>query len=180
MTKKAKRKNVVQSSIKGKDLIDLLVQDHKPLRKLLKVMKDSDKNISTRRKAFEEFGPLLVRHAQPEEQVLYVVMKKMEGMREDGFEGDVEHGLADQMLEEAKRTKDGDLWGARVKVLAELIEHHLDEEEEEVFPEFKKKSEKEQRIEMGQEYLECKENTLADGRERDPGKKVEPVLSANY
>jgi hypothetical protein len=153
----------------GADIIDLILEDHKPLKKLIKIMKDSDKHdLGERQDAFEEFAPLLVTHAKPEEQTMYVFMKDDEELREEGFEGDVEHGLADQMIEEIKRTDDEDLWSARVKVLAELVEHHIEEEEDELLPDFKKHSEKEERISMGQEYLQMKQDLEAQGGKDAP------------
>lgn len=152
----------------GSDILTLILEDHKPLKKLIKIMKDSDESIQSRKKAFEEFAPLLLSHAQPEEQVLYTRMKEDEAMREQGFEGDVEHGLADQMLTEAKSTNDEDLWSARVKVLAELVEHHIEEEEEELLPNFRKNSEREERIKMGEVFLAAKDNTQEDGSEIVP------------
>jgi hemerythrin superfamily protein len=159
----------------GHDIINLILEDHKALKKLIRVMKDTDETLEDRKNAFKEFGPLLVKHTKPEEQILYTRMKDDDDMREEGMEGDVEHGLADQMLEEAKRTDDEDLWSARVKVLAELVKHHVEEEEKELFPLFRKHSEREERVEMGQLYLEAQENIKSDGQEKDPSKNVENV-----
>jgi hypothetical protein len=100
------------------DIIRLILADHKPLKECIQVMKDDDKPEAERRSAFEKFSTLLVLHAQAEEQSLYTDMKKHKDMRMEAFEGDVEHGLADQVLEETKRTEDKDVWFARVKVLA--------------------------------------------------------------
>lgn len=138
------------------DIIEIILEDHKPLKKLCKIMKSGDADLAKKRTAFEEFAPLLIAHAKPEEQVLYAFLKEDKALRTEGFEGEVEHGLANQMIEEAKRTKDQDLFKARIKVLAELVEHHVKEEETEIFPDFKKHSNKEGRREMGQEYLDAK------------------------
>lgn len=137
------------------DIINLILEDHKPLKELIKVMKDDEATPAQRIKAFEKFGPLLVRHAKPEEQTWYVAMKKEDEMREEGHEGDVEHGLADQLCEEVKRTEDQSLKLARIKVLAELVEHHIEEEEEDMLPDFRKHSEIEERVELGFAYLEA-------------------------
>lgn len=145
------------------DIVNMILEDHKPLKRLIAIMKDSDKDDSVRAEAFAEFAPLLVSHAKPEEQTLYVHMKKDEELREEGLEGDVEHQLADQMLEEIMRTEDPDLWSARVKVLAELVEHHIEEEEEELLPDFKKNSEPAERMQLGQEFLMLKTKMLEQG-----------------
>lgn len=144
-------------SAKNPDIIQLILEDHKALKQLIKTMKDSEASLSERQEAFEEFAPLLVTHAKPEEETLYVRMKKEEDMREDGFEGDVEHALADQLLEEIKRTDDEDLWSARVKVLAELVEHHIEEEESDMLPEFKKEIDADERLEMAEAFLQLKD-----------------------
>lgn len=154
---------------KSEDIVQLILADHKPLKKLITIMKDSDKSSSQRLAAFEEFAPLLLTHAKPEEETLYIYMKDVDDLREGGFEGDVEHMLADQMVEEIKRTdEDEDLWSARVKVLAELVEHHIEEEEEELLPDFKKHSEIEDRLQLGREYLQLKAKYQAMGSDDAP------------
>ncbi len=155
------------------DIVRLILEDHKPLKKLIKMMKNLDRNIDERRLAFEEFSQLLVAHAKPEEQTLYVALKAKKPLaasnglslfgskiypplREEGYEGEIEHNLADQLLKNAKSAKDKDLWSARVKVLAELVEHHIKEEESKIIPDFKKQVAIEQRQQIGKEYLQKK------------------------
>ncbi|WP_413293663.1 hemerythrin domain-containing protein [Bdellovibrio sp. HCB185ZH] len=145
------------------DIVNLIYEDHKALKALIKVMKDSDKPEEERFAAFKEFAPTLIAHAKPEEETLYVSMKKNEELREDGFEGDVEHQLADQLVEEIKRTTDSDLKSARIKVLAELVEHHIEEEEEDMLPECKKELKSEERSRIGNEFLKLKLKYLAAG-----------------
>ena len=163
MALKKKSKKAIRNSAAKKpartyadDIVEMILQDHKPLKKLLAIMKNSKKPFKERHAAFEEFGPLLTVHAKSEEQVLYVYMKKNSEMREEAFEGDVEHGLADQMAEESKRTNDEDLLGAKIKVLAELVEHHIHEEENDLLPDFRKHTDKETRVELGQRYQTMK------------------------
>lgn len=168
----AKKSQRASAQENEQDIIQLILADHKPLKKLIKIMKDSDNDLSERQEAFEEFAPLLVTHAKPEEQTMYVFMKDEEELREEGFEGDVEHTLADQLVEEIKRTDDEDLWGARVKVLAEMVEHHIEEEEEELLPDFKKNSDPEQRMELGSEYLRLKAELEEMGGKDAPSEKA--------
>ncbi len=152
-------------STQDNDIINLILEDHKPLKELIKVMKDSEKSTEERLTAFAEFAPTLIAHAKPEEELLYVFMKKNEELREEAFEGDVEHQLADQLVEEIKRTQDEDLKSARIKVLAELVEHHIEEEEEELLPDFKENSESTERAQLGNRFLELKLEYLAAGDE---------------
>jgi hypothetical protein len=173
MAKKAKktsRKAAPRKTASQKnDITSLIKEDHKPLKQLIRILKDSEKHdLDERMEAFEEFAPLLVNHAKSEEQTLYVAMKKTEDFREEGFEGDVEHTLADQLLEEIKRTEEEDLWSARVKVLAELVEHHIEEEEEEMLPEYKKETALEERVALGEMFLDLKTKFAEMGNEDAP------------
>lgn len=166
---------------KEMDIVDCILEDHKPLKTLIKAMKNSDLSIAERVGAFEEFAPALIAHAKPEEEVLYVFLKKDEELREDGFEGDVEHQIADQLVEEIKRTKDEDLKSARIKVLAEVVEHHIQEEEDDVLPEFKKSSELEVRAKLGSQFLVEKLKYLAAGNDNViPDPKTENQSQAKH
>lgn len=161
------KKSAASESIRhtDHDIVALILEDHVPLKKLIHIMKDSEATISARKAAFQQFAPLLVRHAKPEEESLYVFMKHDKELREEGLEGDVEHGLADQLIEEAKRTDDKELFAARVKVLAELVEHHIEEEEEEMLPDFKKNTDIQERISLGEKYLKLRSAVREDLKE---------------
>lgn len=156
-TGKKRKQNPRRSSAERKsDIVQLILQDHKPLKKLIKTLKNSDLEMSKRQAAFEEFAPVLIAHAKSEETVLYTFMKNRTELRDGGFEGDVEHGLAEQMIDEAKSTDDQDLWSARVKVLAELVEHHLEEEERTILPQVRRNAEPSERSAMGEKYRRLK------------------------
>lgn len=144
------------------DIIDLILDDHKDLKRLIKVLKNDDTDIGDRYAAFEEFAPLLTLHAKPEEQTLYVEMKNDKELRSEGMEGDIEHAIADRLLNEAKETTDEDMWSAKVKVLAELVEHHIKEEESTLLPDYKKHSETAERIQLGEKFMALKSSIGMD------------------
>jgi hemerythrin superfamily protein len=167
-SQEAPRARKAQASL---DIVDLILEDHKPLKALIKILKDEDFDAKKREDAMEEFAVQLVSHADPEEDVLYNYMKQTSEMRSEAFEGIVEHGLADQMLEEIRRTNDPDLWSAKVKVVAELVEHHIKEEEEDLLPDFKKHSEREIRNKLGSQFLQAKTVMFEQGGENSPEEK---------
>jgi hemerythrin superfamily protein len=138
---------------KGKDIITLILADHKPLKQMIKIMKSEDATHAKKKATFEKFAPALLAHAKPEEQTWYISLKTEHDMVVEGVEGDVEHGLADQLCNELKKTTDHDMFMAKVKVLAEMVEHHIKEEEEELLPEYRKASELSERKELGLKYL---------------------------
>lgn len=157
-----------QGSEQELDLIELILADHKPLKELIETLKDDEAEYAEKKEAFEVFARLLKAHAYPEEQTWYLAMKEDDEMVVDGLEGDVEHGLADQLCEELKREEDENMFMAKVKVLAELVEHHIEEEEEDMLPEYRENSEMSVRVELGAKYLEFQEEIEARGSEDAP------------
>lgn len=144
------------------DIIQMILDDHKPLKRCIEILKNSQLSLSSRRAAFSEFAPLLTIHAKAEEAILYTFEKTEIDMREEGFEGDVEHALADQMVEEIKQSVDKDIWPAKAKVLAELVEHHIKEEETEIFAELKKEANVSDLIRLGEAYQAKKDEIKVD------------------
>jgi len=159
--KKEKRSETASTHVQTskEDIIKLILADHEPLKRLIGTLKDLKTPIRTRRRIFEQFAPLLLVHARSEQESLYVFLKdENKELRIDGLEGDVEHALAENLIEELKMSEDADLWSARCKVLAELVEHHIEEEEEELLPDFKKECAVEDRVMIGKQYLELKDH----------------------
>ncbi|WP_413560369.1 hemerythrin domain-containing protein [Bdellovibrio sp. HCB209] len=153
------------------DIVELILQDHVILKQLIEIMKSEDASFREKQAAFKRFAPALVAHAKPEEQTWYMKMKS-EDMKVEGLEGDIEHSLADQLCEELKRTSDRDEFMAKVKVLAELVEHHVEEEEEDMLPEFKRGTTLEERIDLGMQYLEAQQELDAQGDDDAPSERT--------
>lgn len=139
-----------------KDITELMLRDHKPLKRLIKIMKNPENRIEELRSAFDEFAPLLEAHAKPEQESLYTYMEEDEEgtIRVQGFEGHAEHSIADQLAQQIKILTDEDEWKAQVKVIAELVEHHLEEEEEDMIPDLRKDFSLEERVEIGENYIQ--------------------------
>ncbi len=141
------------------DIVDMILRDHKELKALIKIMKDEDSTLTQKKSAFAKFAPALVAHAKPEEKTWYVKMKAGD-MEVEGLEGDVEHSLADLLCSQLKRTNNANMFKAKVKVLAELVKHHIEEEEEEMLPSFKRNSKKEERVKLGEQYEKLRSQFL--------------------
>jgi hemerythrin superfamily protein len=150
------------------DIISVIEEDHKPLKELIKVMQDGDKAAEERIDAFKQFAPLLVTHAKAEEKSLYQYMKSVQELREDAFEGDTEHTMADQLCEEIERTRDPDEMLAKIKVLAEAVEHHIKEEEDEMFPHVKKLVDAQVLKKLTKTYFEVQAEVISEGQDDSP------------
>jgi hypothetical protein len=74
-------------------------------------------------------------HELIEEKVLYPALASTKEARAIVLEGSQEHHVADVLLKELRRMpKSDERWGAKLKVLQESIEHHIQEEERKMFP----------------------------------------------
>lgn len=166
-------KNIFKTfTLDENDIINLILDDHEILKDYIKVLKDKDKSYDEKHTAFNEFSVLLMKHSKPEEQTWYVEMEKYKKLRPDALEGEVEHALCEQLISELKQTNDRDLWMAKVKVLAELVEHHVIEEEDDHLSEFKDNTTEDFRIKLGEKFLSLKQkmnqfNTSHLGRNQD-------------
>jgi hemerythrin superfamily protein len=144
------------------DIIDVIKEDHKALKELLPILKSEKASFAEKKSTFKLFAAALEAHAKPEEKTWYVKMKKSSDLKIDGLEGDVEHALADQLATELKSTRDKDMFMAKVKVLAEMLEHHIKEEEEDMLPDYKKNSTSAERQKLGAKYLKLRSAYLTN------------------
>jgi hypothetical protein len=137
------------------DIIDAIKEDHKALKDLIPLLK-GEGTYEEKRGVFAFFAAALEAHAKPEEQTWYAEMKASADMKVDGYEGDVEHALADQLANELKTTADENVFMAKAKVLAEMLEHHITEEEQTMIPDYQKNSTSDERARLGAKYLKLR------------------------
>ncbi len=124
------------------DAIELLLADH---RKVEKLFKDYDKLVENEG-TYNEKEALatticaeLIVHAQIEEEIFYPAARDILDEEDLVDEAVVEHASAKDLIAQLDdMSPDDDLYDAKVKVLGELIEHHVEEEEDEMFPKLKK------------------------------------------
>ena len=149
------------------DAIELLKQDHEKVRKLLGQLADTtNRAVKTRSELLEEIGTELRVHTQIEEEIFYPAFKEAGKKSEDHklyFEALEEHRAAGELvLPDLEKTDvESDAFGGRAKVLKELVEHHADEEEEEMFPRARELMDKAQLKALGEQMKERKEALLA-------------------
>lgn len=138
---------------------DLLERQHKEVKTLFKKIE----NAGNREKAqlFEQLATNLVAHDVIERELFYPACEEAMGMTDILGESLVEHGTAEFGLYQADRALGDDDFDYKVTVLKELIVHHADEEEKELFPKVKKAIGSEELEELGvqmeQRFAEVKE-----------------------
>lgn len=115
---------------RGMDAIAMLKAEHREVEGWFEEFENTDSAPKKRKLAADICKALRV-HTQIEEEILYPACRKA-GISEDMMdEADIEHDAAKKLIAEIEAGGPGDdHWDARVKVLSEMIEHHVKEEEE--------------------------------------------------
>lgn len=113
----------------------MLEDDHRELEAILKEGVELDETaLDQRRALLARLTPLLTTHEAMEEQVLYPALKAHPDAKDIVLEGYQEHHIADVVLKELQALPPSDeRWGAKLKVLKESLEHHIEEEEGDMF-----------------------------------------------
>lgn len=141
--------------------IDLLKADHEKVKGILSQLSDStDRAVKKRMELLEKLELEVSIHTQLEEEILYPAYKAAGGKAEAEmyYEAKEEHRTVDSLvLPDLKDTdpKSPEFAG-RVKVIKELLEHHIEEEETEMFPHAKKILGKAKLDELGDQMLTLK------------------------
>jgi hemerythrin superfamily protein len=149
-----------QKRSKGKDAIALLKQDHKNVRQLLKRF-ESDPSLEL----LDEIETEVKIHTQIEEEIFYPAYKDaVEGDEEKEqlfYEALEEHHVVDLVLPEIRDTDEGsEEFSAKGKVLKDLIEHHAEEEEKQMFPKARKAMGAAELRNLGQRLEERKQQLM--------------------
>jgi hemerythrin superfamily protein len=144
-------------------ILDLLKQDHKEVSELLSEMSETtDRAAKKRQQLFSECKTALMAHSHAELQAFYKPLMK-DGDDEDALlEAQVEHEVVERLLEDISATEPTDeKWLAKITVLKELVEHHVEEEESEIFKLARKAYDKKQLDEIGARFEELKQQEMA-------------------
>jgi iron-sulfur cluster repair protein YtfE (RIC family) len=132
---------------------DLLKKQHKSVKALFKKVEDTEDG-RRRRQLMEEIANELKMHTQIEEEIFYPAVRevgtsKAEEMVDEAYE---EHHVVDLVLAELPNVDPEDeRFAAKMTVLSELVEHHAEEEEDEMFPMAEKKLGKERLQQLGEQ-----------------------------
>ncbi len=119
------------------NILTALKSDHKELKKILEDIEGTTERAEKKRLSlFAKFKDEIVAHARAEESVVY---EKLKGIvdkddRDTILEGYEEHYLVDKLIPEIENLSPMDeVWTAKVTVVKEMLEHHIKEEEDEIF-----------------------------------------------
>lgn len=116
---------------------DLLKAQHQDVADLFTRFEKSKKD-EEKLKLFEELAHSLAAHDAIEREIFYPACEEKMGETDTLKEAVVEHGLVEFSLYLADEARDDEHFEAKVKVLKEVVEHHVEEEQNEFFPKVEK------------------------------------------
>jgi hemerythrin superfamily protein len=140
----------------------LLKADHKKVAGILeKIDSTTERGVKTREELFSQLKTELDVHARVEETIFYPELEKADETHDITLEAFEEHRLVKQLLAELETMdKSDEQWTARFSVLKENVEHHVEEEEGEMFPKARKVLSNEQAEILGTRMEEAKKAEL--------------------
>jgi iron-sulfur cluster repair protein YtfE (RIC family) len=145
------------------DLYQMLIQDHRAVDDLFEKIEKSGEGASkTRQQLFDKLRQELELHTQLEEHIVYPDFKKHSGVKDFIGEALEEHGEVKKMLQQLGRMEPGAAdWSARIKDLKEAVQHHVKEEEQEIFPAARKEISKDETDDLARRVQEMKQKATA-------------------
>ncbi len=146
---------------KAIDILSLIEQDHRKVEQLFAdIEKARDKKLYD---CFNQIYQELVLHNRAEELVFYPSLREYE--ETEGFieEAEEEHADAEALLEEIKQLepKDPDFMD-KIRELSDALQHHIQEEEQEVFAAVRQVMGEEELNALGEEFQEAKRRSQSD------------------
>lgn len=136
----------------GPDAVELLEAQHERFRELFAEFRGLAKRPSQKKQDLvRTMITELVKHAEIEEQVFYpAVRAEVDGVEDLVDEDLEEHHAVELLMDELdKMSVEATRYDAKVTVVIENVEHHLEEEEEELFPKVREQLTEERRRELG-------------------------------
>ena len=117
------------------DALTLLKDDHDKVKGMLaKLDKTTERAEVTRTEGLQALKQELTIHETIEEEILYPALKEFAKTRDIALEAYEEHHVVDAILAELEQTPvDDETWAAKLTVMKENLEHHIEEEEDEMF-----------------------------------------------
>jgi len=160
------------------DAIVLLKNEHQQIRRAFRAFQDAGDRAEVRKgQLVDQIIELLTIHTYIENEVMYPrVRDLLPELEDDVLESYEEHHVADVLVLELSTMKPSDeRFDAKTTVLIENVEHHMEEEEQEWFPQVRKGLGRKTLQEIGAEMVEKRKK--APRRPSQPG-AVKKVVKA--
>ena len=144
------------------DAMSLLKEDHQKVKKMLAELESTtERGVKTREELFTRLKQELVVHEAIEEEIFYPALKEHPKTKEIALEGYEEHHVVDTVMAEIESVAyDDEKWGAKFTVMKENLEHHIEEEEGEMFKRAKQVFDEDELNQLGESMKARKEELM--------------------
>ena len=142
------------------DAITMLKTDHDKVKKLLTELETTtERGVKTREELFATIKGELTVHEVIEEEIFYPALKSHPKARDIVLEGYEEHHVVDVLMGELESLDVSDeTWGAKALVMKENVEHHIEEEEGEMFKQARQVFDQQELEDLGARMARRKES----------------------
>jgi hemerythrin superfamily protein len=139
----------------------LLKEDHQKVKKMLAELESTtERGVKTREELFGKIKQELVVHEAIEEEIFYPALKNHPKTKEIALEAYEEHHVVDMVMAELEGVAyDDEKWGAKFTVMKENLEHHIEEEEDEMFKQAQQVFDEDELAQLG-ENMEARKKEL--------------------
>jgi hemerythrin-like domain-containing protein len=146
------------------DAIALLKADHDKVKKLLTELETTtERGVKIRAELFSTIKGELTVHEIIEEEIFYPELKAHPKAKDIVLEGFEEHHVVDVLMAELEQLDVTDeTWGAKALVMKENIEHHIEEEEGEMFKTARQVFDRAELFDLGDRMAARKESAAAE------------------
>lgn len=132
------------------DALNMLMEDHRKVADLFERAEQTEEE-QKKHRLFEQISTALEMHMHIEETALYPALEQHEELQDISREAVEEHRQVKTLIREITNLTDGsEKFDAKLKVMKENIEHHVEEEETEMFPQMRATLAAEELEEIGQ------------------------------
>ena len=140
------------------DAIALLKADHEKMKGLLNELEaTTERGVKTRTELFATIKGELTLHEIIEEEIFYPELKAHPKAKDIVLEAYEEHHVVDLLMGELEALDVGDeTWGAKALVMKENVEHHIEEEEGEMFKTARQVFDRQELLDLGERMAERK------------------------
>ncbi len=158
--------------MEAKTITKELVAHHNEMRKLVKEIKKDASMFIYLKKHLDV-------HHELEEDLLLSKLHTKKEIKDESLESQEEHVILNQaLLGLADFPKDNERWMVKFKVFEEILDHHLTEEEEDLFPDAEKLLDDKEQKELGARFAELKKQRIEAALETKPVKELEKPIKA--
>ena len=146
------------------DAIALLKADHDKVKRLLTELESTtERGVKTRAELFATLKGELTLHEIVEEEIFYPELKAHPKAKDIVLEGYQEHHVVDLLMGELEALPvDDETWGAKAQVMKENVEHHMEEEEGDMFKKARQVFDAAELDDLGRRMTELKASAAAE------------------